>query len=279
MTDYAKLNTLELRCMAGVKAKNADQQLHKRQFWTKPQCIDYLLNDILPTNALCPAVKKSAPVIESSIIPFADSIPMPVEAVNLPLPVTVGTDSAVNPPLPAMKSKKNHKGMMPNGRTAKGVPDFKNWFGRVYPVDFAYPAWKSLSKTATDVANICRAKRDHAANCNKKDSSGVPVFIFPFSEAVNTFKISRPTFDKSIKQLVEIGFLEYSSHGGIFNGQGVSAKYRLSEKWKTWSPDRNKAPKSDDRKKLDALATNQKPSKPVLQQPVNLPLPVETETG
>ena len=181
-------------------------------------------------------------------------------------------------PNPVNRQKAGKVKPLANGRDKKSHPDFKNWFCRIYPVDITYPAWKYLSKTATDVANICRAKRDHAAARNKKDSSGVPIFEFTFSEAVNFFKISRPTFDKSIKQLLEIGFIEYSSHGGIVNGQGIKARYRLSDRWKTWSPGTKEKQQTDERKKLDALAAKQNPSKPVLHRPVNIPLPVETET-
>lgn len=211
-------------------------------------------------------ISTETPELVNIPLPANEPLPLPV---NIPLPVTANTDTPVNPPLPVVKSKKSHKGMLPNGRCAKGTPDFNKWFGRVYPSDVAYPAWKYLSKTSTDVANICRAKHDHAANCNKKDSSGVPWFEFSFKEAVAAFKISRPTFDKSIKQLVEIGFIKYVVVGGIpqrgnfQDGRGTPAQYQLSHSWKTWSLDEDKASNLDDKGKLAALSIKQNPGKPV----------------
>lgn len=70
-----------------------------------------------------------------------------------------------------MKKNQKHKGMLPNGRSAKGAAKFENWFGRFYPKDVAYPAWRHLSKTATDVAFICKAKNGYAGAIGGKDGS------------------------------------------------------------------------------------------------------------
>lgn len=125
-----------------------------------------------------------------------------------------------------------HKSTLTNGRDSKAVPKFENWHCRVYPKDFTYPAWRDLSKTATDVALVCRAKHDHAAHCGKKNGSGRPIFEFTATEAESEFRITRPTFSKAIHDLLNIGFLEIERHGGTLDGKGISALYRLSEEWK-----------------------------------------------
>ncbi len=162
----------------------------------------------------------------------------PLEPVNTDLPAK--NENAVNTPLLRGRKKKAAKGVLANGRNEKGVPKFENWFCRIYPKDITYPAWKELSKTSTDIANICFAKRDHARASErakgKKDSDIDPVFQFTFKEAVGFFRISRPTFDKSIKQLMSLGFIERATGGGIFDGKGIPATYRSIENWRNWHP-------------------------------------------
>jgi hypothetical protein len=100
----------------------------------------------------------------------------------------------------------------------------------------AYPAWRYLSKTASDIANICRAKSDYAGARKRKGENGKPIFEFTATEAERTFLIPRPTFSNAIKSLIQIGFIEVARHGGTLDGKGISALYRLSEKWKEWTP-------------------------------------------
>ena len=64
----------------------------------------------------------------------------------------------------------------------------------------------------------------------------MPIFEFTATEAEKTFKITRPTFNNSIKSLIEIGFVEVARHGGTLDGKGIPALYRLSDKWKEWKP-------------------------------------------
>jgi hypothetical protein len=126
--------------------------------------------------------------------------------------------------------------MFVNGRSSKCIPSFDKWFCQIFPKDITYPAWKYLSKTATDVANICRAKSNRAAHSNEKDSTGRPVFSFTVSEADTIFRIPAPTFTDAIKRVIEVGFMECSRPGGLVNGASAPALYRLSDKWKTWNP-------------------------------------------
>lgn len=133
-------------------------------------------------------------------------------------------------------STAKHKAMLPNGRSAKGAPKFENWHCRFFPKDLSYPAWRSLSACAKDVALIMRAKNDHAGATGKKDAAGRPVFSFTATEAERVFHVPRPTFCKAVKALVEIGFVEIARHGGVLSGNGIPALYRLSDRWKEWKP-------------------------------------------
>ena len=227
---------------AGDKAASAGlQNTIIKQHGKKHDCLDYLRSGTWPAAWGVPK-----PVIRKDGIstPAEGERPLSIKADKETLPVITAEPEPepVKEPLPVqVKPPKAHKGMMANGRNQKGVPSFDKWFCQIYPKDVTYPAWRYLTKTATDVANICRAKSSRAAHCNQKDSSGVPIFDFTFSEAVNFFKWSRPTFTKAIHLLLEIGFIEYSRPGGIINGNGIKAQYRLSNKWQSWEPPKKDA--------------------------------------
>lgn len=135
-----------------------------------------------------------------------------------------------------MAHRKKQSTTLRNGRSKQGVPKFENWHCRIFPKDITYPAWKYLSKTASDIANICRAKNDHSGAMGRKDESGKPVFEFTATEAEKVFKITRPTFSNAIKSLIKIGFIEVAHYGGILEGKGVASLYRLSDRWKNWEP-------------------------------------------
>ena len=147
-------------------------------------------------------------------------------------PEVVNASEPSKEPLHGKKHQKQ-KGVLANGRAAEGVGKFEHWCGQVYPSDVAYPAWRALTKTATDVANICRAKMGYEKHKLKKKD---PVFHFTVAEAERKYKITRPTFSKAIKLLLNVGFIEHARRGGMPDGVGVKALYRLIESWKTWEP-------------------------------------------
>ncbi len=182
------------------------------------------------------------------------------ELTKAPLPAGRSLSAPVNSPLPAAKSPKSHRGSLANGRNSKALPSFDKWFCQVFPSEIAAPAWRSMTKTATDVVTICRAKAGRAAKAGEKDSSGRPIFDFTVSEAEVVFKLTPPTFTKAIRLLLHIGFIEYSRPGGMVNGTGVKALYRLSDKWQSWQP-----PRRDNTNITKARAARkQKPSQEAL---------------
>jgi|GEM_PF-1384243 len=129
-----------------------------------------------------------------------------------------------------------HATMRPDGRSAKGVPKADNWFSKVYINEHVLiPAWRHLTKTATDLAIICIAKQGRAA-AYKEKFGGRPVFQFTVTEGTRLLSISRTTFTRAIHELMELGFIELLSPGGIVGGRGRAADYTLSKAWRTWQP-------------------------------------------
>ena len=137
--------------------------------------------------------------------------------------------------MPPHKSAK-HSTMLPNGRSTKGVPKAENWFSKIYISDhILVPAWRHLSKSATDIAIICIAKQGRAAAYREK-FGGRPVFQFTVSEGTKLLSISRTTFCRAIQELIDKGFIELVCPGGILNGRGRAADYTLGKAWRTWQP-------------------------------------------
>lgn len=243
MIDNKPPNVHILREMVAVKAKTEGRLTAEiRQKGSRYQLLDYLERDIWPTFPKLEAVEDTV-LVESLAVtvvePVKDSLPVvqvEIEPVKEPLPVSEILPAPVKGSLPVKQKRGDQKGMLANGRSKKGVPKFENWFGQVYPKDFTYPSWRYLTKTATDLAIICMAKSGRAASWKQKNAAGNPVFDFTVSEAVNFFKLTRPTFLKAIHLLLEIGFIKYSRYGGICDGNGIKAEYILSEEWKTWVP-------------------------------------------
>lgn len=129
-----------------------------------------------------------------------------------------------------------HSAMLPNGRSAKGVPKLENWFAKIIIHDLViHPAWRCLTKTAADVLIICIAKQGRAAAYNQK-FGGRPVFQFTVSEGTKLLSTSRTTFTRAIHELIDTGFVELVCPGGILNGRGCAADYTLGKAWRTWQP-------------------------------------------
>lgn len=127
-----------------------------------------------------------------------------------------------------------HKSTLPNGRSGKEVPKAENWFAKIHIYDLvAIPAWRSLTKTATDMAIIIKAKHSKAAAYNEK-RDGKPIFNFTVSEAERVLGISRPTCTRALDELKEKGFIEVIDPGGILNGKGRPAIFTWSSRWRSW---------------------------------------------
>lgn len=80
------------------------------------------------------------------------------------------------------------------------------------------PAYKKLTN-ASRVAYLLLQ-----AQCNKRKQQDV---IFPYSHAAEY--MNRHTFARSIKQLVELGFIEKSDFGGLYRRTNV---YQFVNKWR-----------------------------------------------
>lgn len=146
-----------------------------------------------------------------------------------------------------------HSIMLANGRSAKGVPKSDNWFSKIYINEHVLvPAWRHLTKNATDILIICIAKQGRAAAYNQK-FGGRPVFQFTVNEGTTLLSISRTTFCRAIRELQDVGFIELVCPGGILNGRGRAADYKLSKTWRTWQ-----SPPSDTRNIAKARAARKK---------------------
>lgn len=130
--------------------------------------------------------------------------------------------------------------MLANGRTSVGVPKAENWYARIHIYGLVESdTWRNLTKTATDMLIISIAKNDKAAAFGQK-INGRPRFTFSVSEGQRVLHISRPTFTRAMKELIDKGFIEVHDPGGIENGKGRAAQYMLSGEWKNWvAPKRN----------------------------------------
>ncbi len=146
-----------------------------------------------------------------------------------------------------------HSIMLPNGRSAKGTPKLENWFAQVFIADHVLsPAWRSLTKTATDILIVCIAKQGRAAKYKEK-FGGRPVFQFTVSEGTTLLSISRTTFCRAVQELIDVGFLELVCPGGILNGRGRAADYTIGKAWRTWQ-----SPPPDTRNIAKARAARRK---------------------
>lgn len=63
---------------------------------------------------------------------------------------------------------------------------------------------------------------------NWKSKNDCVEFIIPYSYYKDRIPISKPVFYKSIRELVNGGFLEKTELGGLF---GKAAKYKFSNEW------------------------------------------------
>jgi hypothetical protein len=104
----------------------------------------------------------------------------------------------------------------------------------VIPPDMIYSeAFRSLKKISTDVLIRFLQKRLYKKDGKGKnakvayDNTGL---IFTYSEAA-CFKISRASFLRAIKELVEKGFLEVQYQGGSFGNGRDWSRYRLINDW------------------------------------------------
>ena len=56
--------------------------------------------------------------------------------------------------------------------------------------------------------------------------------FFPYDEAKNNFGIPRSTFRRAIDQLVDLGFIDITHHGGGMMKD--ASKYAISERWRDY---------------------------------------------
>lgn len=116
----------------------------------------------------------------------------------------------------------------------KTVVNKLNWYARIFIFELlALPAYRNLTKSATDVLTVALAKASDAA-AKKDKKPGRPVFGFTFEEAERTLNMPPQTFNTSMRRLEEVGFISVSRHGGIGDGDGIPTLYQLADGYKSW---------------------------------------------
>jgi hypothetical protein len=103
------------------------------------------------------------------------------------------------------------------GRRKKSNPIGEN-FVPVVKFMIKSPAFKKLTNASRVAYLLLKAQ------CNNRDQREV---VFPYSHAEDY--MNRHTFARSIKQLVDLGFIEKSDFGGLYRRTNV---YRLIEDWR-----------------------------------------------
>ncbi len=96
-------------------------------------------------------------------------------------------------------------------------------------------AFKSLTNAARTAYTLMRAQ------VKKKNQSEV---IYPYSHAVDYME--RRTFAKSIRQLIDVGFIDKKQSGGLFRRTNI---YLFSDKWRSFKSDEGKPSNQKGKKK------------------------------
>ena len=102
-------------------------------------------------------------------------------------------------------------------------------------------AFRSLGKTSIlvylDFRMKCKVKKMKARSGRKAEwiilNNGEIEYTYSEAESKG---ISRPAFKRSLKDLVEKGFIDIS-HSGMGGPKGDKSKYKISERWTDWGTD------------------------------------------
>lgn len=226
--DHSQLDIQGLRkLVAGIEKAAGRPTTEIRQRWKRQQCIEYL----------SPA--ETAQNVEQSLFDLAaDPEPAAVEIVSSePEPLVVPKVSYEPIVTTAPKVSLGRRDRRDREKTSPTADEkLMTMWSKVTMEEMRHPAWHCLNKSEMLILMVCKIEASNAAYKKKKDSTGVPFFTFTHYNAKNFYDISSPTFSKSIKRLMEVGFIEISKSSGIFNGKGTKQEYRLSGKWKKYSP-------------------------------------------
>ena len=134
-------------------------------------------------------------------------------------------------------------------RKKKNPPNKLNWYAKIFIFEMvSHPAYRHLSKSATDVLTVAIAKSDAAA-ATKDRKPGRPVFACTYSEADRVLNMPAETFKTAWRKLEEVGFISVNRPGGTQDGDGIPTLYQLDDRWKKWTP-----PARDNTNIMKALA-------------------------
>ena len=123
-----------------------------------------------------------------------------------------------------MGKKRNKQNKLNPWLTAKGS-DQKDPFVMISESLVTSPAFKDLSYSSQMTYILMCMAMNHAHHNGKLE------FIFPRSVYNGKYEISNNAFDHAKKELVDHGFIIYTSG----KNQRVSSKYQMSNSWKYWN--------------------------------------------
>jgi hypothetical protein len=112
-------------------------------------------------------------------------------------------------------------GKRPLGRWGKGTHEP---FIMIYKRQLESGAWLDLSYPAM-VAWIYLKKQKNTDDCEEH-------IKLPYGDPDNP--LSKRTFARAIKELIQHGFIELEQKGGLMKRPNI---YKLSDKWETWKED------------------------------------------
>lgn len=146
--------------------------------------------------------------------------------------------------------------------TWKEIYSKNNGFSRTDTEMQQSPAFHSLTANALRFLLLCEFKNFKAATQKRVMDQSKRVFKITYLEAQEFLGLSRPTIRRAKEEVIQKGFLECITQGGLRGVNGVASEYALSNKWRKWKP--SNARQNDMKNVRAAKGKKQTPSKGAL---------------
>lgn len=119
-------------------------------------------------------------------------------------------------------------------RIRKPKTNFDNCYVKVGGYMISHVAFQTLTASQVQVLLLAQLK-DNNAKHHKQLRDGRPIFNFTYAEAKVRLGISGTTFNASLLELVNRGFLKVIKAGGLKGPGGGPTLYAASDGWKRWT--------------------------------------------
>ena len=99
------------------------------------------------------------------------------------------------------------------------------------------PAFLALTGVSAQVLFLFLARRKMGKVGSRRGKESWAItnngeIVFPYSQAVSKFGITKPRFQRALRQLIEFGFLDINHHGGGLVKDCTT--YFISDRWKKY---------------------------------------------